>query len=261
MNSKSLLYHLKYIFLHTLAFLLLLSYVFLITWTYCYSLFVFYLLISAFLACIIIFCVNKSKRQAIKFLLLGFFLFLILSPFNLKQYNRHAEALQKRIENRGELNTKEMLGVYGCLVMMTVFDMIPFPEVGVENFYLFFPVDGTQRFFHDNSILKSPSINRAIQSNEKGYIAWNKWNYVFNRDFRYSLAFDPCTVRTIKKEGHKVVILTTDFHYRENYVTIHANTFLRGYFAFRVDEGLFFYLQKKGWLHPYTAVWKAEVNN
>jgi energy-coupling factor transporter transmembrane protein EcfT len=257
MKSTSLQHYLKLFFLGSFSIILVLVYVFLIIWTYCYTLFVCYLLVAAFSACLIIFLLQKSKRQAVKFLLLGLFFFCVLSPFNLRQYNRRAEDLQNKINHKGELSTKEKLGVYGCLLMITVFDIIPFPEAAIQNYYLLFPAKDGQRIFHDQSILKSPSIQRAVKINKKGHIEWNRWNFIHNRDFRYAIAFDPCTVATIEKKDYKEVILTTDFGYRENFVTTHASNFLRGLFTFRVDEGLFFYLQQKGWLHPYKAIWIA----
>jgi hypothetical protein len=259
MKSQTLFHYLKLFLLYFSSAILLFVYLFLIIWTYCYSLFVCYLLAAAFSACVIIYCLHHSKRQAVKFLLLGLFLFCVLSPFNLKQYNRHAEDLQHRINQKGELNFKEKLGIYGCLLMITVFDVVPFPEAAVENFYLLFPAQGGQRIFYKQSILQSPSIQRAIKLKQKGYISWNRWNFIFNKDFRYAMAFDPCTVTTVDKKEFKEVMITTDFGYRENFVTTHANSFLRGMFTFRVDEGLFWYLQQKGWLHPYKAVWVARL--
>lgn len=261
MKSRSFFSNFKLFLLYFFSLLIIINYIFLIIWSYCYSLYVCYLLAAAFGACIIVYYLHRSKRQAVKFLLLGLVLFVVLLPFNLRQYNRRAEALQLRVYKKGELSTKEKLGVYGCLVMMTVFDIIPFPETAVENFHLFFPVEGNQRVFTSNSILNSPSILHAVAVGEKNDIGWNKWNYVFNSDFRYSLAFDPCTVRAIDHKTYKDVVLTTHFGYRKDYVTIHANTFLGGMFSFRVDEGLFWYLQEKGWLHPYTAIWKARLKN
>jgi len=261
MKSRNLAHYLKIFFYYFCSSLLILIYVFLIAWTYCYSLYVSYLLGAAFVASIIIFTVNKSKRQSIKFLLLGAVLFMLLLPFNLRQYNRRAEALQSRINNKGELTTKEKLGVYGCLIMVTVFDIIPFPEVGIENFYLFFPIKEKQRTFHSNAFLNSPSIMREVKRKTLGYVAWNKWITVFSKDFRYSVAFDPCLIQTVNKKGYREVTLTTAFQYRKDYVTIHANGFMRGWFAFRIDEGLFWYLQEEGWLHPYTAIWIAKLED
>jgi hypothetical protein len=259
MKSQSILYYLKLFFLWFFSLALIFIYLFLIVWTYCYTLFVCYLLVAAFSACIIIYCLHGSKQQAIKFLLLGLFLFCVLSPFNLKQYNRRAEELQNRINHKGELNTKEKLGVYGCLLMITVFDIIPFPEAATENFYLLFPSKNGQRVFYDQSILKSPSIQRAVRLKQKGYISWKRWNFIFNKDFRYAMAFDPCTITTVDKKEYKEVMLTTDFGYRQNFVTVHATSSLRGIFTFRVDEGLFWYLQQKGWLYPYKAIWIAKL--
>jgi hypothetical protein len=261
MNSKSVLKTLKNILLHLCSFLIIGIYIFLIVWTYCYSLHVLYLLITAFLACVVIYCIDRKKRQAMQFLIIGLILFVLLSPFNITQFNRNSEKLQKMVNEKKELSTKAKLGIYGCVIMITVIDIIPFPEAGKENFYLFFPCEEKKRVFHSNSILESPSIMQAVKNKETGFIAWNRWDMVGNKDFRYSLAFDPCTVTAIKKNEHKEVTVTTFFSYRENYPTIHASHFLRGIFAFRVDEGLFYYLQQQGWLYPYTAIWIAELKN
>jgi hypothetical protein len=261
MNSKALLSQFKIFLFYLCTVFLIVNYLFLIVWTYCYSLYVGYLLSAAFIAAILIYIVNGSKRQSVKFLLLGAVLFLLLFPFNLKQYNRKAASFQERINNYGELNTRERLGIYGCLMMVTAFDQIPFPEVGKQNFYLFFPDKDSTRVFHSNSILNSPSIMREVKRKTTGLVTWNKWTTVFNPDFRYAVAFDPCNINTEQKTGYKLVTLTRRFEYRRNHVTIHAHSFIRGWFAFRIDEGLFWYLQQKGWLHPYTAIWKAKLKD
>jgi len=261
MNSKAFLHFLKFFVFYSFSFILILGYLFLIAWTFCYSLYVCYLLTAALIASVIIFCVNRSKRQSVKFLLLGIVLFMLLSPFNIKQYNRHAESFQNRISNNEELTTKERLGIYGCLIMVTAFDMLPFPEVATENFYLFFPVKGERRIFHSNSILNSPSIMREVKRKTTGNVQWNRWTSVFDTDFRYALAFQNCTISTERKKDYREVTVSTLFQYRKDHYTFHAHNILRGIFAFRIDEGLFWYLQEKGWLHPYTAIWKAELKD
>lgn len=259
MNSKLFFQSLKLVLLYLFSAFIVIIYLFLVIWTYCYSLYVGYLLITALVASLILYFLNRNKRQAMKFLLLGLLLFCLLSPFNIKQYNRRAEVLQTRISNKGDLTTKEKIAIYGCLMMVTVFDFMLFPEAGKENFFLFFPDEDNQRVFISNSILQSPSIQKAIKTKQKGDVTWNRWNYVFNKDLRYALAFDPCTIYTVDKLGYKEVVLTTDFGYRKDHVTVHASSFLRGIFTFRIDEGLFYYLQQKGWLHPYRAIWKARI--
>jgi len=261
MKSKAFFHFLQFFLFYSFSSMLLLVYIFLIVWTYCYSLYVSYLLTAAFVASIIIFCVNQSKRQSVKFLLLGIVLFMLLSPFNIKQYNRHAEILQQRVSHQEELTTKQRLGIYGCLIMVTVFDLIPFPEAGIENFYLFFPSEGKQRVFHSNAILNSPSITREVKRKSTGYVKWDRWASIFNPDFRYALAFQNCRISTERRIGYREVTLTTDFQYRKDHFSFHANNILHGIFAFRIDEGLFWYLQEKGWLHPYTAIWKAKLED
>jgi len=258
MKSEQFFKKLKLLLLYFFSIIIVATYLFLILWTYCYSLYVNYLLITSLLASLVLYYMNHSKRQAMKFILLGLIMFCLLSPFNIKQYNRKAEALQNKISHNGDLTTREKMGVYGCLIMVTVFDFVLFPEAAKENFCLFFPNDQKQKVFFSNSFLESPSIQKAIQTQQKGYVVWNRWNFRLD-EVRYALAFNPCKIYTAERQGYREVVLTTEFGYRENHVTIHATNFLRGIFTFRVDEGLFYYLQERGWLHPYKAIWKARM--
>jgi len=34
---------------------------------------------------------------------------------------------------------------------------------------------------------------------------------------------------------------------------------LPGLFDIRVQEGLFWVLEQEGWIHPYTAIWEADL--
>jgi hypothetical protein len=261
MKSKTLLCVLKCFFFYSFYFVLVLTYIFLIAWTFCYSLYVCYLLTAALGASIIIFYVNNSKRQSVKFLILGLVFFFVLSPLNIKQYNSRAATFQDRVNRNEELNKKERLGLYGCLMIVTFFNIISFRELGTQNFYLFFPVKNQQRVFYSNSILNSPSIMREVKKKSNGHIQWNKFTSVFDPDFRYALAFKNSSIATEITNGYREVVITRNFSYRKNHFTYHAGNIFRGLFSFRIDEGLFWYLQQKGWLHPYKAIWIAKLRD
>jgi len=193
-------------------------------------------------------------------LLAGLALFVISSPYSLRQYNKNAEAFQVQINDGYHLHFKEKCAIYGTLLIITVADIVPFPEASIQNFYLLFPKKSGTRIFYDNDYLRAPDVQAMMHKKGKNSVEWNKWGERFNGNFRFAAAFDPCTLEITDEGNQKKATLVTYFHYRKNYTTHNANHILNGLFAFRIDEGLFWYLQHEGWLHPYNSVWIARFD-
>ncbi|WP_316830205.1 hypothetical protein [Pedobacter aquatilis] len=187
-------------------------------------------------------------------------MFVLSTPYNLRQYNRNAAAFQAQINSGYHLNFKEKCAIYGTLLIITAGDIIPFPEASIQNFYLLFPKKSKTRVFYDDAYLRAPDIQALLNKKGKNAVAWNKWGERFNGNFRFAAAFDPCTLEVTNEGSKKKATLVTYFNYRKNYTTYNANHYLYGLFAFRIDEGLFWYLQHEGWLHPYNAVWIAKFD-
>jgi len=248
-------------FLKTLLFsIIIFVFLFLLIWTYCYSLHIFYGLALVLIFAIISFFRKQNRRFITITLCAGFLLFILSTPYNLRQYNQHAEAFQEQINAGFHLSFKEKAAIYGTLLIITVGDIIPFPEASIQNFYLLFPKESKTRIFYDNDYLRAPDIQAVINRKGKHEVAWNKWSERFNGNFRFAAAFDPCTLEITDEGDQKKATLITYFSYRKNYTTHNANHLLNGLFAFRIDEGLFWYLQHEGWLHPYNAVWIAKFD-
>ena len=245
--------------LRTIAFITIcLIFLFLTLWTFCYSLHVFYFFIITLILASIAFFKGKSRRFVTITLLAGLAIFAFSTPYNLRQYNRNAAAFQAQINSGYHLRFKEKCAIYGTLLIITVGDIIPFPEASIQNFYLLFPKKSKTRIFYDDDYLSAPDIQAMLNRKGKNEVAWNKWGERFNGNFRFAAAFDPSTLEITDEGDQKKATLVTYFHYRKNYTTHNANHFLYGLFAFRIDEGLFWYLQHEGWLHPYTSVWIAK---
>ncbi|MFC4210041.1 hypothetical protein ACFOWA_02530 [Pedobacter lithocola] len=248
-------------FLRTLLFCIIcFIFTFLLFWTFCYSLHIFYLFVLALVVAAVAFVRKKNRKFITITLCIAILIFLLSTPYNLRQYNQHSEAYQAQINNGYHLKLREKLGIYGTLLIITVGDFIPFPEASKQNFYLLFPKENKTRVFYDNDFLGAPDIQKMLHLKGKNEVAWNKWGERFNGNFRFAAAFDPCTLEITNDGDHKKATLVTYFHYRQNYTTHNANHYLYGLFAFRIDEGLFWYLQHEGWLHPYTSVWIARFD-
>lgn len=83
-------------------------------------------------------------------------------------------------------------------------------------------------------------------------IKWPISDYSFGNDeSRYALALNPCTL-TI--DNNNKYTLKVRIEYPESSEII----LLEKPFKIIVEEGLFHYLQKNGWLHPYDAIWVYE---
>jgi energy-coupling factor transporter transmembrane protein EcfT len=260
MTLKSFAQKLKR-FLKTLLFsLICIVYLFLLVWTFCYSLHIFYVLLFFLIASVVAFFRKKNRRFISITLCSGLTLFLLSTPYNLTQYNEHAKAFQERVNRNESLTFKEKTAIYGTLLIIIVGDIVPFPEACIQNFYLLFPKSSKTRVFYDDDFLSAPDIKAMLHLKGKNHVAWNKWGERFNGNFRFAAAFDPCTLEITDEGTYKKAVLSTYFHYRKNYTTENANHILYGLFAFRIDEGLFWYLAKEGWLHPYNSIWIAKYD-
>jgi len=248
-------------FLKTILFsIICIIFLFFLLWTFCYSLHIFYVLALTLVLALVAFFNKKNRRFITITLCTGFLIFILSTPYNLKQYNYNASAFQDQINSGHHLNFKQKCAIYGTLLIITVGDVIPFPEASTQNFYLLFAKENKTRVFYDNDFLSAPDIQKLLDKKGKNAVAWNKWGERFNRNFRFAAAFDPCTLEITDEGNQKKATLVTYFHYRKNYTTFNANHYLNGLFAFRIDEGLFWYLQHEGWLHPYNSVWIARFD-
>lgn len=250
-----------YQFFKAMAFLLLaVVFVFLTAWTYCYGLHFFYLMLVVLIGASLLYYRKRQIKPVFYALLLGLMLFGLAIPYNLKQYNKNGAAMQRKINSKNHLSFREKCGVYGNLLMLTVVEFIPFREASKMNFEMLFPNNNQIRLFSGSDFTKAEDIEPLLNRKGKIHVEWNKWNERLTDNFRFAVAFDSCTVETFDEGPSKNVFLTTRFSYRKNYTTAHATHIFNGLFEFHVYEGLFWYLQKEGWLHPFTAVWVANTN-
>ncbi|MBC6111381.1 hypothetical protein ACFOG5_22575 [Pedobacter fastidiosus] len=260
MTLKSFAQKLKSFLKAFLFTILCIVYLFLTIWTFCYSLNIFYVFIIVLAIGLILYFRRKKRRDLSAILVVGLIIFLIATPYNLTQYNNNAAGFQARVNRGKSLTFKEKCGIYGNVLMIIVLDYIPLREASVMNFYMLFPKENKTRVFYSNAYLRAHDIQPLLNKKGKNTVAWNKWNERLNGNFRFAAAFDPCTIEITDEGTYKKAVLITPFQYRKNYTTKNAVHAMHGLFEFHINEGLFWYLQHKGWLHPYTAVWIAKFD-
>jgi hypothetical protein len=161
----------------------------------------------------------------------------------------------RKINNDHELTFDEKCNIYTLNIVISVFSFPLYPEVSLESLLLIFPTKNGCRAFKNGFFLKSPKINKAIMAecgNDTIIVMWKLKDYSFGaKEARYALALNPC--RIIKKKiGAKDIYETK---VRVEYPMKSEVTLMKYPIELKIEEGLFGYLQKAGWLHPYDAIW------
>ncbi len=179
----------------------------------------------------------------------------VLFPQSLNRYNQKTHEYMNKIEAGQGLSFKEKASIYGLNFFMSVLAYPIYPEVSKESFYLMFNTEDGTRVFEDDFFMASQKIKDAIK-NKNARVAWRGSEYLMgNKESRYALALNPCTLRSKKFEDYSEVSVEVQVAYPEKYRAV----LLKVPFEIAVEEGLFHYLQEEKWFHPYKAIWKATV--
>jgi signal transduction histidine kinase len=199
------------------------------------------------------------RLKGVKYLnasLVSLFIFTIaLFPQSLNIYTTKSADYLARIESGQELTFKEKASIYGLNFFMSIVAYPIYPEVAKESFYLMFKTEEDTRVFEDDFFLGSERIQEALKKKESE-VAWSGSEYILgNKESRYALALNPCKLRTKEFENFSEISVEVPVCYPKKYRAV----LLKVPFEIAVEEGLFHYLQKENWFHPYKAIWRATV--
>ena len=92
-------------------------------------------------------------------------------------------------------------------------------------------------------------------------LSWSVTDYSFSRkEARYALALNPADIslKSSKKNSYWIIdiIIKVKIKYpQKSYITLLSKPELK------IEEGLFWILQQKRWLHPYTAEWRFSIKS
>jgi len=187
-----------------------------------------------------------------------FFLFIftiVLFPQSLNMYTSKTAEYMAKIESGQGLSFKEKASIYGLNFFMSVVAYPIYPEVAKESFYLMFKTDDGTRVFEDDFFMESQKVRDAIK-NKTSRVAWSGSEYILgNKESRYALALNPCNLVIKEFEAYSEISVQVPVAYPEKSRAV----LLKVPFEIAVEEGLFHYLQKENWFHPYKAIWRATV--
>lgn len=176
------------------------------------------------------------------------------------------EKSMKKLQQGKELNLYECCSIYSMHMAVWMFGWTFAPEAAKECFMLHLPyTQGDTLDFKPNKITDSEKINKAINSlkskpiGSSVYVTWdgNEDYALSSIEHRAAIAINPCKIT--KTSPSKLAIKyspNVDFIEITSpmiYPKYSRTTFDLGKFKIVIHEGLFRYLQDKGWLTKYTA--------
>ena len=186
-------------------------------------------------------------------------LFLVLSFAGLQRLNK----LAARPIELSEFSWFNKVEIYTAYVLMNVLGAPLYPEIAKEGLYMLLPSSkGEEMSFESDFFLGSKLIQNALD-NYSGPVrlAWPSSDYLLgNPEARIALALNTGTLH-IEDGKVKVSVPCTwpkQSDYRDHSWTTPLVS-IPGLPEIRVQEGLFWVLEQEGWIHPYTAVWKADL--
>jgi hypothetical protein len=113
------------------------------------------------------------------------------------------------------------------------------------------PDNDGSKYFESDFFLKSRRIQAGLKSGKKR-ITWPISDYVMGKkEARFALALNPCTLTVKKTKNNTYYSASVPVKY-----PVESEVILIKYpITVSIQEGLFAYLQRVGWLHTYTAIW------
>lgn len=161
-----------------------------------------------------------------------------------------------KIQKGEDVSLYEKCSIYTMHMAVYMFGWPLSPEAAGEIFKMSFPWNREKTIFRENDFfMDSPAVQRALKGLEEGqrkkivFKAETAYNTA-SPDHRVALAVNPGFL--YKKEGK--VYLESYAHYP--YYSATPITLFGAKII--IHEGLFHYLEKIGWMHPYTMTWWCE---
>lgn len=198
---------------------------------------------------------QKSQRIFLLTPLVWGILNLVLIVQSLRIYNHERDRYMSVVSAGGELEPREKVNVYVLNIFMSLCAWPLYPEVARESFLLMFPCDKGERritgaFFLDSKLVQKKI--RGMKAGDSVSVRWSGNDYVLGRrEARYALALNPCRITLLNSAMPR----RYEARVSVSYPPRSKVAVIGGPLPLYVEEGLFAYLQRCGWLYPYEAVW------
>ena len=163
--------------------------------------------------------------------------------------------LSSRPVELSEFSWFNKVEIYTAYLLMNALGAPLYPEIAKEASLMLLPSSKDKEMtFESDFFLKSGFIQNKLDNySEPVRLAWPPDSYVLgNSENRVALALNTGILHV---EDGKVKVSVPCTWPKQSLV----NVGLPGLLDIRVQEGLFWVLEQEGWIHPYTAVWEADL--
>lgn len=168
------------------------------------------------------------------------------------------ERTMNKIKNNEEVSLYEKCSIYTMHMAVYMFGWPLSPEASSEIFKMSFSKNRDQYIYRENDyFLDSPAVQKVLKGLEEGqrkkivFKAETAYNTA-SPDHRVALGVNPGFL--YKKEGKVYLESYAHYpHYSATPITLFGYSII-------VQEGLFHYLEKIYWMHPYTMIWWCEAD-
>ena len=187
----------------------------------------------------------------VKRTLLGGLLLLAIGFSGLMRFDH----LSSRPVELSEFSWFNKVEIYTAYLLMNALGAPLYPEIAKEASLMLLPSSKDKEMtFESDFFLKSEFIQNKLDNySEPIRLAWPPDSYVLgNPENRVALALNTGILHV---EDGRVKVSVPCTWPKQSLV----NVGLPGLLDIRVQEGLFWVLEQEGWIHPYTAVWEAEL--
>ena len=169
----------------------------------------------------------------------------------------HLNSIPTTPSNFSWINKAE---IYALGLAIGVIGYLIYPEVAREHLMMYRPFSNKPKVIKSDFFRGSPVVERAIQIAKrtgKPYrLAWPSSTYKLSfdpdayKEARIALALNGGYVRI---EGHNVIASINIKYPRKSFAPLIP---IKGLGTIGVEEGLFWVLQKEGWLHSGYVEWR-----
>ena len=172
------------------------------------------------------------------------FLFSGFGLYRLHELNK----IQVNVEN---FTTYNLIEIYVLGIFMSVLGYPLYPEVAIEHLSLM-SNDKDKGERKSDFFMESTVVRKAIENYQKPTkLLWNDTNYIIGHpEARVALALNGAV---LTKEGKNISIEVPIRYPRYSIASLLPGV--------RVQEGLFWVLQQKGWYHSGTMTWSHTITD
>ena len=193
------------------------------------------------------------RKKIYKGIAVGIAAYIIMLPFVFNSITGMSAKYSKLINEGKDLNVIQVWNIYGLHLTMTVTALPLYPEVALETAIMHIPKKKNDTIvINSDFFLKSKKFRDAIKRSDSGIVRWKQADFNITSDeARVALALAPTRYRKLPDGRYETSILV-------GYNPKAWATFIdTKYVKLSVSEALFNYLEKKGLLFRYVAVWRS----